>query len=772
MRIGIMTWYRYENYGTVLQACALSKKIEQLGYDPRFIQYTPKGKCIVEEKFDWKYITHKIKNKIINRNNRLYVSEERHKLFKKYIELHIVETRLCNTYPELFELNEEYDAFVCGSDQIWSPLCFDDKYFLSFVKNSEKMVAYAPSIGTVEVTNSYIREEMSQQLKRFKYLSVREKQGAELIYNIAGVDAKVVLDPTLLLTAEEWKVYGVKDRATILKSNYIVCYFLGEYRKYETFVKTLSKKSGMSVYVVPVFDGQEKYAAPFEVGPSEFITLIKNAKYVCTDSFHGMAFSINFNIPFSVFKRFSDGDPENQNSRIINLLEVLKLSDRLIESTSNALSKNFFECDFEYANRKLEKLRDDSIEFLKKTLAQATKSRDDKKEYNEDYKITDLCCGCGSCASICPTGAITIGEDSEGFQHYNINCDSCVNCGLCKKVCPFVKIIAGTMNNAISLCSVKSKDSQILKHSSSGGIGYEIARFCNRNEMYVSGSMYNTQKNCAEHILIKPYHEKELSLIQGSKYIQSVSEKVFKEICQLEKGKQLAFFGTPCQVAGIDKVLRVMGRRNDAVLVDLICHGVPSLFLWRKYIKAIKLKYRIGEHPKVSFRNPHGEWRNRTMVLNGNGCKYKKSEKKDDFYAFFRRNLCYMKTCYECPYREKTAADIRIGDYWGERYLNDKTGVSMVIINTEKGRYLLNELEQTGRINIDYHELLEYWTVQHPYNSKIPAFREQLINELKTADVSLTDLRKKYCTSYDIWEAFNDIKMKIKSYKSFIRKEN
>jgi len=768
MKIGIMTWYRYENYGTALQASALSKKIEQLGYDPRLIQYTPKGKCTVEEKVDWKYITHKIKNKILQYNKRLYISEERRKLFLQYIEMHIVESKVCNTYPELFELNEEYDAFVCGSDQIWSPLCFDDKYFLSFVEDSEKMVAYAPSIGSIEITNSSIREKMSQLLKRFKHLSVREKQGAKLIYDIAGVDAKVVLDPTLLLTADEWNDYVAKERTTILKKDYIVCYFLGEYQKYAAFIKTLSKKSGMPVYVIPVFEGQEKEAVPYEVGPSEFITLIKGAKYVCTDSFHGMAFSINFNIPFSVFKRFSDSDPENQNSRIFNLLELLKLSDRLIEPTPNAQWEDIFECDFEYANRNLEKLRGDSIEFLKKSLEQATKDRDKK----EDYKITDLCCGCGACASICPTSAIIINEDSEGFQHYNINFDACVECGLCKKVCPFLKVTAGSMNSAICLSSVKSKDTKVLKYSSSGGVGYEIARFCNKNEMYVSGSAYNTQNNCAEHILIEPCHEEELTLLQGSKYIQSISENVLKEIRQLEEGKQLAFFGTPCQTAGVDKVLRIMGRRNEAILVDLICHGVPSRFLWRKYIKDAKHKYKIGDHPKVLFRNPDNEWRKMTMVLKGNGHKYKKGEKRDDFYAFFRRGLCYMKTCYDCPYREKTAADIRIGDYWGARFSDDKTGVSMVIVNTERGKSLLNELENTGRIATAYHDLQEYWDVQYPYNPKVPVFREQLINKLKIADMHLSDLRQDYCTSYDIAEKLNTFKVKIKYCKSLIRKEH
>ena len=161
-----------------------------------------------------------------------------------------------------------------------------------------------------------------------------------------------------------------------------------------------------------------------------------------------------------------------------------------------------------------------------------------------------------------------------------------------------------------------------------------------------------------------------------------------------------------------------------------------------------------------------------TMVLKGNGHKYKKDEKRDDFYAFFRRGLCYMKTCYDCPYREKSAADIRIGDYWGERFSDDKTGVSMVIVNTERGKSLLKELENTGRIDTAYHDLQEYWDVQYPYNPKVPVFREQLINKLKITDMHLSDLRQEYCTSYDIAEKLNTFKVKIKYCKSLIRKEH
>lgn len=117
-------------------------------------------------------------------------------------------TSCYKTYSELNDLNMEYDAFVCGSDQIWSPLCYDSKYFLDFVENTDKMIAYAPSIGSTKIDDSIIREKMFQHISRFKHLAVREQQGAELIKKLTGHDAKVVLDPTLLMDAAEWDEFA------------------------------------------------------------------------------------------------------------------------------------------------------------------------------------------------------------------------------------------------------------------------------------------------------------------------------------------------------------------------------------------------------------------------------------------------------------------------------------------------------------------------------------------------------------------------------------
>ena len=746
-KVAIMTWYYYQNYGSVLQASALYHVLDMVGYKPDLIDYEPKGAVreSIKNSF-YKRLIHKVKTKL----NPIYVSEKRSDRFENYLAERTTCTARCNSYPELHDLNEEYNAFICGSDQIWAPICYDSKYFLDFVEDSEKMIAYAPSIGLPGIENDTIRERMAQNISRFRHLSVREQQGADLIKKLTGKDAKVVLDPTLLLNNCEWDSYAdVQSAEKLPDEHYILCYFLGESKKYMGYVQALSKQMSIPFYVIPqtVQDKNSGNAVPFEVGPKEFVSLIKNASYVCTDSFHGMAFSINYNIPFSVFKRFSDNDPKNQNSRIFNLLKILQLESRLTGVQAACAEQAATSCDFTVANKRLEELKSDSMKYLQDALSEATCRH--TASQTVPYKITDRCCGCGACSAVCAKSAISVAKDYEGFEHCFIDTKKCVGCGQCKSVCPMTDIIAPDMKKAKAMYSVKSCSKSTLKKSSSGGVGYELAMSLAEQKYAVCGCAYDIKTNSAKHIWIKSDKKQEISLLQGSKYIQSKSAEAMLNLAENAKQGKVLFVGTPCQAAAADKLLRKKGLRDQAVIVDLICHGVPSDYLWDKYLKDIDRKHHTGAHPEVSFRSKEREWRRRLLLLVGNGHTYKKEEHKDDFYAFFRRGLCYMESCSDCPYRERSAADIRIGDYWGTRFENDKEGVSMVIANTLQGEATIADLSRKGICQVEMQDLNEYWTVQYPYNPQRPLAREELINELKDEQTDLHSLRKKYCTYYD-----------------------
>ena len=143
------------------------------------------------------------------------------------------------------------------------------------------------------------------------------------------------------------------------------------------------------------------------------------------------------------------------------------------------------------------------------------------------------------------------------------------------------------------------------------------------------------------------------------------------------------------------------------------------------------------------------------LQVTGSGNTHKQTERIDDFYAFFRRGLCDMATCFDCPYRERSGADLRIGDYWGNKFINDKQGVSMVIANTDAGNKLICDLKNV--CNVEEQNLDEYWSVQCPYNLHKPLIREELIEALNDETTDLHELRKKYCSYYDWFEKFTNI---------------
>ena len=749
-KVAIMTWHTHENFGTVLQAGATCNVLRGLGYEPDLINYVPKPK-FTEPSF-LGFVKRAVnKAKLIIKP--LYVSSGRSELFKSFLKDSAGYSVSCTSFPELHDLNETYDAFICGSDQIWSPVFFDNKYFLDFVDNPNKMIAYAPSMGASKIENPFVREKMKSLISRFNHLSIREGQGAKIIKELTGQDAKVVLDPTLLLNAEEWNLYIKEAELEKIQGKYIICYFLGEAEKYMNYVKELSKKMGVPYYVIPVTAKQKKLAetVPFEVGPCEFVSLIKNAEFVVTDSFHGTAFSANYNVPFSVFKRFKDSSSESQNSRVYSFLDMLGLGSRLVDYKKNV--GNVLECDFSVTNEKLLEKREESLQYLKNSLGSAV--AEPKIQENVPFKITDLCCGCGACASVCNKGAITLVRNDDGFNNYLIDAEKCVKCGQCKNVCPMTKIKAPNMKEARALYSIKSNSQEALKKSASGGVGHELASQLLQNGYAVCGCVYETATNSAKHIWVTPDEKEKLSLLQGSKYIQSNTAEAISEIENIAKKYKIAFFGTPCQAAAIDKILSKKGLRESAVIIDLICHGVPSYHLWNKYLCDVNKKRGVGENPAVSFRGEESDWHHRMLQVVGNGKTHKQVEQKNDFYAFFRRSLCDMATCFDCPYRERSAADLRIGDYWGKKFANEKHGVSMVVANTEEGNRLVKNL--SGVCNVTEQSLDEYWSVQCPYNQHKPLIREQLIEELKDEKTDLHETRKKYCSYYDWLEKFINI---------------
>lgn len=305
------------------------------------------------------------------------------------------------------------------------------------------------------------------------------------------------------------------------------------------------------------------------------------------------------------------------------------------------------------------------------------------------------CTGCGTCAASCHLNCITMQTDQEGFRYPEINTSCCVSCRKCEAACPVLnKFPAQEVHQAYG---VKHKDDHIRNGSSSGGVFPALASFALNNGGAVCGAVYTDTFN-VEHRLIEDVSE--IPKMQGAKYTQSCTEHLFRQMRNiLEEGRWLLFIGTPCQTAGFRKYL---GKKYDKlILVDMICHGVPSPVAWKKY-----LEHRIEKDSKnsgiaaINQRDKSSGWsryRYSMRIDYKNGSTYCVPQYQDPYMRGFVNNLYLRPSCAQCSFKgTERCADITLGDYWGvwEQHpeFDDDRGVSLVMVNTEKGLYFWNRI--------------------------------------------------------------------------------
>lgn len=370
-KIGIMTFHRSHNCGSILESFAMQKTLENLGYDAELINFSSEGQRDMYYVFSKKKKIKKyIKNILVS---PYYVILSRHYAnYKAYIEKNLkVSKGDFRTEDELKAIADNYDIFVAGSDQIWNITIpdYNISYFLSFVDNKKK-IAYAPSFGSKNIMKYSENPEIyCDLLKKFNHLSTRENNGKKWLKQMTGRDVPVVLDPTLLI---EKKEYEKLERSSNVQGKYIF-YYSPQYKEdINKFVKKLSKK-----YKLPVIVWNSKeyalkglfrygFKMAHEQDPGIYLDLIKNAELVITTSFHGSIFSTIYRKKFWVIK---NGDMYGEDDRVITLLNEIKMMDRLIEPKYNADYDYFNNVNYEEYEKSVPKLQCYSFDFLEKALS-------------------------------------------------------------------------------------------------------------------------------------------------------------------------------------------------------------------------------------------------------------------------------------------------------------------------------------------------------------------------------------------------------------------
>ena len=775
MRIAILTWFHYQNYGTALQVSALYNVLKNNEYNVDVIRYYPRRKGKTLPDYSFRRILHSVDKRIsalpekLSKHEekpvyRYYSNSERESLFDCFLNDRVTFSGECKTLSELESLNCDYDAFICGSDQIWSPNNFDPHYFLDFVSDPNKLISYAPSIGLPRISDKNVYRQIKNLVSRFKHLSIREEQGADLIYHMIGSKPAVVADPTLLLTFDEWEK-TCKGAKSDSDRPYLLAYFLGHEEEHWSEVYRIAKEKNLSVLVIPVFENdlQREGCITSGVGPSEFVELIKNAKYVCTDSYHGTLFSMQFQKQFSVFERFGKKDPINQNSRLYTILSKTNTIDRLIPYHGKFIEKQ--DIEYNHVSQVIETFRQQSKEYLFDALQSVDIEKKDAK-INHILSDHSLCCGCGACAEKCPKDAITISLSEAGFYCATVDESKCIQCGQCKAVCQFESKDRGIRMEEASVYSYKDSNTTVLKRSSSGGAAYRLANKLLENGYYIAGCTFDAEKQISRHILIK--HSEDLNRIQGSKYMQSRFSDVLQEISACNK--PVAVFGSPCQIAAAKKLFR---DRKEYVYIELICHGVPTYHLYRKYKQYLKKEYGMSpENMNICFRYKPKGWREIYIYCTDGKVETCFSQKDDPYFQFFETTSCYSDACYDCKWRDRSVADIRLGDFWGPKFETDNTGVSIIACLTEEGRRILSYLELDGSGRLEEQEREHYLRYQQTLNETKPVFHDELIEKLKDQDSDLIRLKEKYSDPFSRdRKPQNRVERYIRVAKNIIREE-
>lgn len=369
------------------------------------------------------------------------------------------------------------------------------------------------------------------------------------------------------------------------------------------------------------------------------------------------------------------------------------------------------------------------------------------------------CCGCTACASVCAHKAISMEPDALGFLYPKVNKDKCVDCGLCEKVCAFHPNYNKTLNlPEPKVYAVRHKNIHEIETSRSGAAFIAISDYVLEQGGVVYGVGYTDHFRVVHK---RATTKDERNEFKGSKYVQSDLRDIFPLVKQdLKQGLMVLFSGTPCQTAGLASYI---GKRlrEKLILVDIICHGVPSPYIWKDYLNYLEKK-QGAKIQEVNFRD---------KLKFGWASHYEsykfpqRIEVKTDFTYLFYSHIMLRDSCGKCYYANTVRpSDITIGDFWGwektdTQFNQDNKGCSLVLINTVQGDYILNLIKQDlniipAQLKNSLQPNLQYPSVIHPKRKKF---------ELDYQKKGFEYVLKKYGDNW--W------KQNIRKYKSDIRRK-
>ncbi len=377
--VGIICNYYIKNYGSALQSLALQHILDVKNIPNSVIKYIPSPtkkqriKILVSQRLkkisNLKVLTKYLKSKNQQKKDRQYIlnMDVRNKAFDRFVS----ETmHFSNEYSDKQDILNDIDKYKCmllGSDQLWCPSDLITGYHtLNWIPDHKYKATYATSFGVASLSGQ-LRKTVKNDISKINSISVRETSGAKIIEEGTGISPTVVLDPTLLLSEDEWNTLIPEKK--IVDEKYIFCYFLANNEDHKKWAKELSQKTGCKIITLPHLESYDISGKEFgdiqlwDVTPGDFVNLIRNAEYVLSDSFHVSIFSILHRKRFLVFERYSRNSSDSRNTRIDNLLNITGLQNRLFSGGDVFNAANFIN-DYDKAHKMIEVEKEKSLKYL------------------------------------------------------------------------------------------------------------------------------------------------------------------------------------------------------------------------------------------------------------------------------------------------------------------------------------------------------------------------------------------------------------------------
>lgn len=700
MKTGLVTFYHIHHYGALLQAAATERAVEALGGDCEIIDY------FVNQNNDLFRRPTGLGSAAADAHTALHYKalSARYWRFEAFAATHLhISGHRFESLEELRAAELPYDVVLAGSDQIWNPKIFPDGHFdpVFFGAFSQRRkIAYAPSFGIPRIPEG-MEDELRGYLSQFSHLSVRERQGQRIVEEISGRRVPVVLDPTLLLTREQWAAMANTPQgypagnSQNTPGGYILCYCISKPGALAPYIQNLANRTGLPVVQLCGIRQKvhPKARCILDAGPAEFLGLFQNASYVCTNSFHGTVFSVQFQKPFFTAVAPSElAEPES--SRTFSLLSSLGLTERIIGKGDTAGLEDAV--DWAAAGSRLEAARQNSLDYLRAALAGEEPAAEAAAVQAVESGLPILadhthCTGCGACMSGCPKDAIAMVQDKEGFAYPAIDGEKCVRCDHCTSICPALH--ERVQKPLPAAFAAWNRDDAIRKDSTSGGVFTALADHVLESGGVVFGAAMDGKQHLRH---VACFRKEDLWRLRGAKYVQSDMGETFREVkAALAAQRMVLFSGTPCQVDGLYHYLGC--RPENLITCDLVCHGVPSPGVWEDMARSIERRKRKGLQA-VRFRNKVTGWKNSHFTaVYDDGTVDTAPLFSTEYGRAFGRALFLRPSCHHCAYTNlNRPGDFTLGDFWGLRpdELPDQQekGINLLLVNTAHGSHMFDQL--------------------------------------------------------------------------------